>query len=165
MDMNELLVTFCRTGALGPLELDISAAEVVKRIGKAQRINLAQGDDCCRKYLYPGLSLFLRCREPAERHRGEEWHELHLRLCSITIFVSDNAPLALPEAISPVAIQSFASLGLDDVQHILTEHGVEMIREDGEWLRRTVDHAYIDVSADEGLVTRLEANRREPAGR
>lgn len=145
--MDEWLVTFCRTGALGPLEPGMSASEVIGHIGEPGRINLVQGDDCWQRYLYPEISLFLRCRRPGERHRGEKWHLQHLRLSTITIPVRGDAPPRL-----------------DDVHRLLADRGVEMTRDDGRSLSRTVDHVRIHVSGEHGLVSRFEATRRHVPG-
>jgi len=161
--VDELLVEFCRSGALAPLVLGMSASEVEKRIGQPGRVNVVQGDDCWQRYNYTGtsLSLFLRCHVPEARHRAAT-HRLGLRLTAITICVAAGAQLILPEAIVPAPIRPQVLL-FADLHRLLIDGGVEVTNDGDQRLSRALDHAYIQVEGLDGLVRRIEATRRQPA--
>jgi hypothetical protein len=112
----------------------MSPSDVVQRIGEPGRIKNGQGDDCFQWYRYPPVELTMRCfSRDAKNRRGAG---LDLALADIHIEFSGDEPLVLPEAITPRPIASAASLRLEDTHRLLTERGVEMVRDHEQVLRR-----------------------------
>lgn len=88
-----------------------------------------------------------------------------LVLASIRIDFRDRQKLTLPEAIAEASVASAGALQLDDAHRLLTEHGVEMIRDHDQVLTRALDHTTIRmVSDDRGFVREASVHWRPTPG-
>ncbi|MGH3655859.1 MAG: hypothetical protein ACRDUA_04295 [Micromonosporaceae bacterium] len=161
--MDELLVEFCRSGALGPLVLGISPPDVVRRIGKPSRIKNGHGDDCYQSYRYSPVELTMRCfsrRSTIRRGAGQD-----LVLAAIQIGFRGGKPLILPEAIARRPVASAGSLKLADARLLLAEHGVDMTRDHEQVLKRQLNEASVRVvSYDDGYVSQMSVGWRPSPG-
>jgi hypothetical protein len=143
--MDDVLVEFCRSGTLGPLVLGSSPGEVVGQFGEPDKIKNGQGDDCFQTYRYPGLQLGMRCFNlQADVRRGAV---KDLVLTSIQIEFRGDQDVVLPEAIAGTPIASAGVLQLDDAHRVLTEHGVDMVRDHEQVLTRALDLVSVGWSA------------------
>lgn len=161
--MDEVLVEFCRRGTLGPLILGSSPAEVIRQIGEPGRIKSGHGDDCFQSYRYSGLVLGMRCFNlQAAVRRGAV---KDLVLTSIRIEFRGGEDLTLPEAVTGTPIASAGALQLDDAHRVLTEHGVDMVRDHEQVLTRSLDGARVRVVCDDrGFVQEMYAGWRPSPG-
>lgn len=89
----DVLIDFCRTGALGPLRRGMTAEEVERLLGRPDKDRWIHGDSNWQSYRYGSLSLVLRAAAAGEVPTKQE-----LRLKSIQVNLY-NRPLTLPPPI------------------------------------------------------------------
>jgi hypothetical protein len=117
--MQDLVVEFCRSGELGPLRADITAAEATALLGPPDSTNETQGEPSWQWFRWQGLAVLFRCGF------DEAVTPQSLRLNRIRLQFR-REDFVLPALLAERVVLDWPAMDLAQVLDVLRQEGVEV---------------------------------------